>query len=333
VPLVILDEIHKSRNWKRTLKGIYDTLQVQVDLLVTGSARLAVYRRGSDSLLGRQRTFRLHPFSLGELQSSPAPSPDELRSALLERRYQATRTSATTLERLILHGPFPEPYLTGDARKTRLWRRGRTEAVFREDLRDLTRIPELSRVEQLAALLPERVGSPVSVTSLRELLEVSHDTVKRWLLLLAELYYVFVVPPYTARVSRSLRKEPKIYLWDYGEVTDPGPQFENLVASHLLKACHYWTDTGEGEFELRYLRNKDKKELDFLIVRDGKPWLPVEAKLSDAKPAPSFTTFMKTLRCPLALQLVRESGHRSSHPLPDGQLLVLSADEALRYFP
>jgi predicted AAA+ superfamily ATPase len=229
-------------------------------------------------------------------------------------------------------GPFPEPLLSQNRKKARLWRRTRVEAIIRQDLRDLTRIPELSRIEMLAALIPDRVGSPCSVASLREDLEVSHNTAKRWLALLQELYYLYELKPYQRRIQRSLKKEGKVYLWDWREVDDRGARFENLVAGHLLKACHFWTDTGEGNFELFYLRNKEKQEIDFLVTRDGDPWLPVEAKLSDPAPSPNWRKFLPMLPCHRALQLVAEPGAWREHVIGEATVLVASAGEALSYF-
>jgi predicted AAA+ superfamily ATPase len=327
-----LDEIHKARGWKRTLKGMFDTRPYPADVLVTGSARLNVYKKGGDSLLGRALHFRLHPFSQGELDRSmrPAPPSDRL-AALFEQGLRRNKAAAERFRTLLRFGGFPEPFLAADDRKAAVWRRSRVEKVIREDLRDLTRLPELSRVEMLASLLPERVGSLLSRNSLREDLEVSFDTVSRWLSALTELYYAFEIRPFAKKVARSLKKEGKLYLWDWSEVTNEGARFENLIACHLLKACDFWTDTGEGTYELRLLRNREKEEIDFLIVRDGKPWLPVEAKVSDATPLPHWRKFLRYLGTPVALQICAVSGIWQSHRIDDTTLLVASADEALRY--
>jgi predicted AAA+ superfamily ATPase len=333
VPLVVLDEIHKAKGWKRTLKGVYDTQERPADLLVTGSARLNVYRKGGDSLSGRYFLFRMHPFTLGELTGSAAPSPDDALAAIFQHGKPASEASAGVLDTMLRFGGFPEPFLGQDERKARLWRRNRIDTIIREDVRDLTRIPELGRIEMLAALIPERVGSPFSMAALREDLEVSFDTVRRWTSLLKDLYYLYEVKPFYAGIARSLRKEGKVYLWDFSEVDEPGPRFENLVANHLLKACHFWTDTGEGAFELFYIRNKEKQELDFLIVRDRKPWLPVEVKLSDTGLSPHWRKFLPALGCLRGMQLVRTAGVWQEHPLGAARVTVASAGDVLARLP
>lgn len=331
IPLVVLDEIHKERRWKRNLKGLFDSLTTPCDILVTGSARLNVYLKGSDSLLGRHFSFRLHPFTIRELRRPEVDGPDETVRGLLSRAKRRCKSSQEALDALMTYGPFPEPLLAQSERRARLWRRNREQLVIREDLRDLSRLPDLGRIEMLTALLPERVGAPFSVASIREDLETSFDSVKRWLSYLKELYYVFELKPYSRQIARSMRRRGKIYLWDFGSIPDRAARFENLVALHLLKACYYWTDTGEGEFDLFYLRNKDGKEIDFLIVRDGKPWLPVEVKLEETSPSPNWSSFLPQLGCRSALQLVY-SPHWSRHDTHDGTLLVAGAAEALEYF-
>ncbi len=333
-PLLALDEIHKAKGWKPTLKGIYDTLEQPCDLLVTGSARLAVYKKGGDSLVGRYFDFRLHPFSLGELERGKTVSPDgfldDVFGGTTPRRVESHQETLATLLRF---GGFPEPFLRQSPRFARLWQRGRTEKIVREDLRDLSRIPELSRVEMLTALLPERAAQPLSVQSLREDLEVAHDTVRRWLDYLSELYYLFEVKPYSKSVPRSLKREGKLYLWDWSEVVEPGPRFENLVAGHLLKAVHYWTDTGEGAFALHYLRNKQKQEVDFLVTRDRRPWLAVECKLADASLHPGFEAFLPRIQCERFVQIV--AGPTASRKVTVGGSLglILGAAQFLAACP
>jgi predicted AAA+ superfamily ATPase len=330
VPLVVFDEIHKERRWKRNLKGVYDTLESPCDILVTGSSRLNVYVKGADSLLGRHLSFRLHPFSLRELEDAGALRPDEVLEGLFARATRATGAAEENLAALMAYGPFPAPLLAQEARKALLWRRNREQLVIREDLRDLSRLPELGRIEMLTALLPGRVGSLFSLASMGRDLEASISTIKRWMNYLRELYYLFEVRPYARKVPRALRREGKVYLWDYGGVREKAARFENLVAAHLLKACHFWTDTGEGEFELCFVRNKEKQELDFLIVRDGLPWLPVEVKLAETEPSQNWHKFAAHLPCRRGLQVVL-APHWKLHEFGGRQVLVAGAAEALRY--
>jgi predicted AAA+ superfamily ATPase len=331
IPLVVLDEIHKDRRWKRNLKGVYDTLEKPCDFLVTGSARLNVYRKGSDSLLGRHLNFRIHPFTVREMERPDVLSPDKLLSSLFGREEDSNKAVQKRLESLMAYGPFPEPLLAQDRNKALIWHHNREQLVIREDLRDLSHLPELGRIEMMTAMLPEKIGSMMSLASLGRDLETSIPTTKRWLSYLKELYYLFEIKPYTKSVPRSLRKEGKIYLWDYSFIPDESAKFENLVACHLLKTCNYWTDTGEGVFDLFFLRDKQKHEIDFLVVRDGVPWLPVEVKSSDIEPSKNWSRFLAVLPCKRGLQLVNRAVW-NSHKLGNGEVLVAGAAEALHYF-
>jgi hypothetical protein len=259
-PLIICDEIHKYARWRNLLKGIYDTEKSFRRIIVTGSARLDYYRKGGDSLANRYRYFRLHPFSLPELAGTLGP---------------------TTVERLLKFGGFPEPLFRGDEAEHRIWQRDRLARVVREDLRDLERVREVSLVEELVDLLPARVGSPLSVGNLRQDLQVDHKTAERWLTILENLYVCFRVSPFGAPRIRAVKKERKLYLWDWSAVPDAGPRFENLVACQLLKYCHFVEDTEGHRMELRYLRDTDKREVDFVVLRDRRPLFAVECKTGD----------------------------------------------------
>lgn len=325
--LLILDEIHKAKGWKQKLKGIYDELSDQLSIVVTGSARLNVFKKGGDSLMGRYLNFRLHPFSYGEL-AGERMDPEEWKKRLFSKKI--SDGDPKVIKNLFDFSGFPEPYLSGSKKVLNIWSRGRNEKIVREDLRDLSRLPELSQVEMLTSLLPDKVGSPLSVQSLREDLEVAHDTVTRWLGYLKELYYFFEVKPWSKSIPRSLKKEGKIYLYDWTAISDDGARFENMVGGQLLKACHFWSDTGEGDFELFYLRNKEKEEIDFLIVKDRKPWLSIESKFSDVKINDKIIDkFMKFTGCP-HVQVVYKTG---LWQIRSADKLVASADRLFQGLP
>lgn len=305
--LLILDEIHKSKSWKQKLKGVYDHLADELHIIVTGSARLNIYNKGGDSLMGRYVHFRMHPFSVGEILSSNATEAKVFFQNVFSDNVHK-KSAQVDIENLLKFSGFPEPFLEKNEAILNIWRQGRLEKVVRQDLRDLTKVQEIGHVEALMSLLPDRVGAPVSIASLREDLEVAFDTVKRWLKYLEELYYLYTIRPYSKSIMRSLKKEPKLYLYDWTEIEDPAFRFENLVASHLLKACHFWQDTGQGLFELSYLRDKQKNEVDFLILKNKKPWFSVECKLNETNLDTKYQKFQKQLAVP-HIQLVLLPGH------------------------
>jgi len=300
--LVVLDELHKYRFWKRWLKGEFDKHQERLGFLVTGSARLDVYRRGGDSLQGRYHHFRLHPLTYAEIQSGAEPRLPPPGTELSIPRG----ATGTTVEDLLRYGGFPEPFLAQSERVLRRWQKERVDRFFREDVRDLEALRDLSGIQLLADMLAERVASPLSINSLREDLEVSHKAASHWLEILERLYYVFRVRPYAAQTVRGLKKMPKAYLWDWSLVQEPGPRFENLVASHLLKFCHFLEDAEGHRVNLHYLRDKAGREVDFLVTLDRKPWFAVDAKTRSHWIDPSLRYFREKLQIPWTYQVVLE---------------------------
>lgn len=303
--LVVLDELHKWRLWKSWIKGEYDKHRGRLQFLVTGSARMDVYRRGGDSLQGRYHHYRLHPLSCRELVAGPA----QAIPVVGEELRIPSRGPQETVAALMAYGGFPEPFLAQSERRLRRWQRERLDAFFREDVRDLEAIRDMGSLQILADLLPERVGSPLSLNALREDLEVSHRALTFWMDVLERLYHVFRVRPFTSARVRSLQRMPKAYLWESTLVSDPAKRFENLVGLHLLKFCHYLQDREGFGADLYYLRDRSGREVDFLIVVDRKPWFAVEAKLTATTVDPSLVYFRDRLRIPWAYQVVLE-GHR-----------------------
>ncbi len=293
---LVFDEIHRFRDWKGFLKGLFDSYPGRAEVIVTGSARLDVFRAGGDSLMGRYFAYGMFPLTPAELVRPDLPD------SAAPRAPRPLEPGA--LDRLLTYGGFPEPFLRGDRRFYNRWRRLRTQQLLREDVRDLTRVQELGQLEVLAELVRERTGQLVSYTSLANAVGVSIDTVKRWLTILGALYYCFPVRPWWRNVARALRKEPKYYLWDWSHVPDEGARRECLVAVALSKAVRLWTDHGFGDYGLHFIRDKQKREVDFLVTRDRTPWFLVEVKTSGrAGLSPSLDHFQAQTGAPHAFQL------------------------------
>jgi predicted AAA+ superfamily ATPase len=270
---IIFDELHKYPHWKNFLKGFYDTFaRHRFRVVVTGSSRLDVYRKGADSLMGRYFMYHMHPLSVGEIARQGCQASETSPPLRIEN------DDFNSLRRF---GGFPEPFLKRNSRFYNRWKRTRLKLLFREDLRDTTRVLEVGQVELLAEFIRQQAGQMVNFASLARKIRASQDSIRRWIAILESLYYCFTIRPWTQNVSRSLLKEPKIYLNDWSLVDESGNRNENLVACHLLKAIDWWQDQGFGEFGIYFLRTKDKREVDFLVSKNRKPWFMVEVKSSD----------------------------------------------------
>ncbi len=306
-PLIVFDELHKYSRWKNYLKGVFDGFADRFAFLVTGSGRLDIYKRGGDSLLGRYVPLTLFPLTLAEVAGLSPTWPGSF--AHLDAVDPENASHQEVLERLLRFGGFPEPYVRGSEAFHNAWGTSRTERLVHEDIRDATSLRELSLVEMLAHLLPQRVGSPLSINSMREDLGVAFETVRSWVGVLDAFFYSFRIPPWTKKVVRAIGKETKLYLWDWSSLDDPGSRFENLVAVHLLKAVRTWTSLGQAHLALHYVRDKQKREVDFLITEKNKPKLLIECKLSDTSLSPHLLAFQEALEVPVAVQLVSTPGY------------------------
>lgn len=300
----VIDELHKHAEWRDFLKSIYDSYP-DLRLLITGSASLREFSRGGDSLRGRYFPYTLHPLSVAELtHDQPA------RNTLIHER--PIELPDEQWDALLRFGGFPDPFLRAEESFANQWRETWHDQLLREEIRDLTRVQELSQIESLALCIRSQVGGLTNYSALARRIGSSVDTIRRWLEILKSLFYCFSVSPWHKNLSRALRKEPKFYLWDWSQVADTAARFENIVASALLKATQYWTEVGRGRFALHFLRDKEKREVDFLLVRDDQPWLLVEVKSSQRSDLnPHLKYFADRLKVDHAIQVAFDADYHN----------------------
>lgn len=304
--LLVFDELHKFPRWKTWVKGIYDVSHELHSILVTGSARLDVYRRGGDSLMGRYHYWRLHPFTLDEV-------PEGI-------------SSRDAFHRLMTVGGFPEPFLDNDEREGRRWRRERFDRVLREDVRDLESVQNIQLLGLLLDLLRHRVGSLVAYANLANDLQISPKTAKSWVEILERMYLVFVVRPFSRSLPRAVLKAPKVYFYDNGDVLgDEGAVFENLVAATLIKRLHFLEDRDGYRYELRYIRDKEGREVDFAIFKEGELIELIESKYADENISRSLIYYAQRLNPQKATQIVA----KLKRPYDSGRIQVI---DPISYF-
>jgi hypothetical protein len=204
---------------------------------------------------------------------------------------------------LLRYGGFPEPFLKQDQRFYRRWQKERITRVVTQDLRDLETVKEISLLELLAELLPSRVGSPLSIKSLQEDLQVSPHSVERWLTIFENLYLCYRIVPYGAERPKAVKKANKLYLWDWAQIESEGARFENFIANQLLKYCHLREDVEGHRMDLRYLRDVDGKEVDFLVLEGRKPLFAVECKSGERQLSKALAFFKARYRIPRLYQV------------------------------
>lgn len=280
---ICFDEIHKMPKWKNILKDYFDKFEQYCRFIVTGSARLDWFRRSGDSLAGRYFLFRLFPLSLSELSGEKPLKVKEDQSAeeFIERKLAKVSYKADMLEQLLRFSGFPEPCLKANSAFHRRWQRDMVDRLVREDVRDLTRIMDVENVATVMNLLPERVGSLLSLNAIREDMSISYTAVKNCISALQLSYAIFLVSPYSLKIARAIKKEKKCYFFDWTRCPDKSRRFENYIAVELKSMIEIWNDQGVGDYRLCFVRTKEGKETDFLVVKDQKPWCLFEAKLKD----------------------------------------------------
>ncbi|WP_100550547.1 ATP-binding protein [Caedibacter taeniospiralis] len=295
-PCLILDEIHKYENWKNFIKGIYDQYKGRIHLIITGSAKLDIYSKGGDSLMGRYFNYQIMPLSVHELLEVPyAKKFVNQPSALAHEKWG----------RLFRFGGYPEAYSKNDIEFFELWSAMRWNQLFKEEIRDYANVHDIAQLELMGKLIIGQVGSLINYAQVAKKIQKSESTVRSWFQLLESTYYLFSISPWSNNVNRSILKAPKAYLHDWSLVNDVGARIENYCAVHLLKAIYYWKNTGQGHFSLHYLRDKDQREVDFLIAKEDQPWMLIEVKKSlNISTSKNLLYFQRQLNPTYTFQLV-----------------------------
>lgn len=331
-PLVILDEIHKYKDWKNYLKGIYDEFSSDYFFLISGSGRLDLYQKGGDSLAGRYLMFHLFPFTISELSHRKRDFSNFINNPIDDFDINSKKTTQAIWNRLSEFGGFPEPFARSEKTFWTKWSRNYGKQIIYEDIRDLSNIKNINDVGLLFSLLPSKIGSPISINNIACDLQVAFDTAKNWLNLFDMAYLTFRISPWTKKITRAITKEKKLYLFNYPLIPDTGVRFENMVALELYRAINNWNEKGYGDFKLHYIRNKEKEELDFLISDNNSPILIIEAKSSDDEPAKSLIDFQNRLNIP-AVQLVNQEDIYKIYKNKANEILITTAHYWLSSLP
>jgi predicted AAA+ superfamily ATPase len=324
-PWVCFDEIHKVSHWKDILKGQFDAYEDQVHFVITGSARLDMMRRAGDSLAGRYFLFHLGPLMLSEVIRHESILPQSTATETVEQ-MMAQGEASTEMESLLQFSGFPEPFLAQSNIFSKKWRASYIDRLIKEDLRDLSSIHMLDKIQGLIYLLPERIGSPLSINSLREDLELNHSTVTNYIRFLELIYVIFSLSPYSKKGSTLVKKERKIYFFDWTLLTDEAARFENYVAAELKARTDLWSDATGDAYTLSFVRTKDGLESDFLILKDARPYLLFEAKLSDESVRSHHHRHRKILGDIPFIQIVRKP---SVFRTPEPGIYIVSAGRLL----
>lgn len=306
-PIIVFDEIHKYKQWKNYLKGIYDEFKDEYIFLILGSGRLDVYQKGGDSLAGRYFHFHLFPFTIAELSGRRRTFNSFIQNPLKGFDLNTIHKTKIIWDKLFKTGGFPEPFVKKSPQFYRQWSSIYLKQIIKEDIRDFAATKRPDMMELLLSLLPDKIGSPLSLNGIAQDIQTTFDSVKNWLKLLEMVYVLFRISPWTHKISRSILKEKKAYVYSYPEIENEAARFENMAALELRRAVYAWNESGLGKFDLHYLRDKQKNEVDFLLSNNNKPILLIETKFSDDSVPKSLLYFQNILHVPAVLLVNKEN--------------------------
>ncbi|MEA3183486.1 MAG: uncharacterized protein QOI59_7009 [Gammaproteobacteria bacterium] len=313
---VVIDNLHGHRNWKGFLRKFNARYGTRVRLVVTMLAAAYGTKR---NLPSNTSLLRMNPWTVGECaRTVPTDSPVKTPTSISDEDWAA----------LLEHGGYPEPFRKRDPKFTQRWHARRQSQLIEHDLPRLASVRDPAIVQMLALLLSQCSATPLNYSDLSRELSVTVDTVKRWLDLLVDLQHGFCVRPWFTGVPKALRKEPRWFLRDWSAVRDPMARTRTLIACHLLKAVQGWVDLGFGQFELRYVRDKLKREVDFLVLRDRRPWFLVAVTPDaprDGAVAPALAYFQRITRARHAFQLVLDGSFSGADCFAQSEPAVVSA--------
>lgn len=325
--LWVLDELHKYRKWRNWLKGLFDQHHPQHRILVTGSAKLDTYSRGGDSLQGRFYFHRLHPYTLSELLH---PQKKLVWQEALQCESRHPASAQSTLLDLQKLGGFPEPYFSQSEREANRWRLAYGSHIVRDEIRSLETIQNLDGMELMLDRLPVTVGSPLSINALKEDLQVAFETARNWLHIFEKLYAVFRIAPFGAAKIKAVKKEQKLYFWDWSRVEDEASRFENLVALHLLRFVHWQEDVEGQKWDLRFFKDKQGREVDFILLHKNQPVCAIEVKTADRPLDSNLKYLLERIKIPFAFQISLHGVQDYQPPKINGcQIRILPAYKLL----
>lgn len=295
LPIVVFDDLSLYREWKNLLKGYYDVLSNQCRFIIIANEKVNIYRSGQDSMMGRYFSYQIHPLTVSELcQRSDFSNDYSLPKEIAEGNWNT----------LLKYGGFPEPFLKSTQRYHSQWSKNRRDCWVTIDAREQARVTDSQLFNLLIELLERNVGQATNFTSVARPLQISVPTVQHWYEVLCNHYYCFSLSPWTGNIKRSLQKAPKFYLYDWSQIKDENKKIENFVACHLKKTIDFWNDIGLGSYQLFYIRDKDGYEVDFVVIKNGNPWMMLDVVNSKIKDlSQSLLHFQKQLDLSHVFQL------------------------------
>lgn len=325
---IVFDEMQKRNKWKNILTNIYDAYKSDYKFIVPGNARFDYLRRRGDGLSGTYHDCHMFPASVATVLNKPLKEYHLGIDLIRDVQDSSNHVDQDTLDLLFNFGGFPEPLIRGTKAFQKRWQERHVQLIVRDELSSLSNLKNLDTIETLVDLLEHRVSSPVSFNSLAGNLSSNHTSVKQWLKQLEKVMLSFHISTWSEGINRALKKNPKVYFYDWSFVRNKGARFENFVATNLLKAITLWNEKSQNIYELFYIRTYDGQEVDFCISKNKIPWLLIEVKHGKPNTSSAIRKFQYKFDIPAVVLTREENWNREKE-----NVFLLSANRFFSYMP
>ncbi len=285
---IVIDEIQKAPELFSAIKIAIDRDRKAGQFILTGSANVMAFKNISDTLAGRIAIFELSPLAQMELYEAKKPFLESLFEGSIFEEKEAFRDEGAIYQR-ILDGFYPEMVKLEDAKMKYLWLSSYIATYIERDIRDIENIRNIDKFARLIHLLASRSANILNKSDLAKEAALDIKTLENYISLLELVYQIKRVRPYFANIGKRFVKSEKLFFTDTGILchllgiksvealfASPflGAVFETFIFGELQKQKSFL----EG-IELFYYRTHDKKEIDFIIEKEGEI-VALEAKFA-----------------------------------------------------
>jgi hypothetical protein len=289
---LVLDEIQRAPELFLALKASVDRDRRPGRYLLSGSANVLLLPKVADSLAGRMEVLTLWPFSQGELEGVKEGFVDALFAAAPPPYLKPIQgwDERKEAQRRALLGGFPEVVARPTEERRKAWFGSYLTTLLQRDVRDLSRIEDMTAVPRLLSILAARAGGLLNTTDLSRSSGMAQTTLKRYLSLLETVFLVQTLPAWSGNLGKRFVKMPKMFLSDSGLAADLlnltlervirepggfGPVLENFVAQELRKQAAW----SRQRPQLFHWRTHAQHEVD-LVMEAGGRVVGIEVKAS-----------------------------------------------------
>ena len=293
-PPLLIDEVQYAPELFPYIKIMVDERHQPGDFWLTGSQLFKMMEGVQESLAGRVALLHLSPLSQSEIMKRPPEPPFSLELPLLSERQNGRQMLNTPEVFQRIHQGGMPALVTGTYSNASIFYSSYIDTYMERDVRRLSNDIDSLKFLRFLRSVAARASQQVNYKGIADDAEIDHTTAKNWLHVLEALGIIFLLEPYSNNVLKRTVSTPKLYFYDSGIVcyltrwSSPetamegamsGALLENYTVAEIIKT---YQNAGQEPF-LYYYRDKDAREIDLILERDGKLF-PIEIKKMASPP-------------------------------------------------